>query len=66
MTGRIQMRKISLFAAILVLIGVGAWVLTTNSRVAASTPAGVDPLQIMTSATNLPATHYTDYTFIFN
>ena len=66
MTGRIQMRKISLFAAALVLIGVGIWVLTTNSRVAASTPAGVDPLQIMANTTNLPATHYTDYTFIFN
>jgi hypothetical protein len=60
------MRKISMFAAALILIGVGAWAVTTNSRVAASTPAGIDPLQMMANATNLSPTRYIDYTFVFN
>jgi flavin reductase (DIM6/NTAB) family NADH-FMN oxidoreductase RutF len=68
---RIQMRKINMFAAALILVGLGAGVVTTNSRVAAltpvaaSTPVGVDPLQIMAGATNLPTSHYVDYTLIF-
>jgi hypothetical protein len=60
------MRKISMFAAALVLIGVGVWAVTTNERVAASTPAGIDPLQMMANARGLTATEYVDYTFIFN
>jgi hypothetical protein len=60
------MRKISMFAAALVLIGIGAWTVTTNQRVAASTPAGIDPLQMMANAKGLAATQYVDYTFIFN
>ena len=60
------MRKISVFAAALVLIGIGAWTVTTNQRVAASTPAGIDPLQMMANAKGLAATEYVDYTFIFN
>jgi hypothetical protein len=60
------MRKISMFAAALVLIGIGAWTVTTNQRVAASTPAGIDPLQMMANAKGLAATEYVDYTFIFN
>jgi hypothetical protein len=63
---RIQVRKINVFAAALILIGLGAWVVTTNSRVAASTPIGIDPLKMMTSATNLPPSHYVDYNLIFN
>ena len=60
------MRKINGIAAALILIGLGAWVVTTNSRVAASTPVGIDPLQMETGATNLPASHYVDYSLIFN
>jgi hypothetical protein len=60
------MRKISMFATALVLIGIGAWTVTTNQRVAASTPAGIDPLQMMANAKGLAATQYVDYTFIFN
>jgi hypothetical protein len=60
------MRKISMFAAALVSIGIGAWTVTTNQRVAASTPAGIDPLQMMANAKGLAATQYVDYTFIFN
>jgi hypothetical protein len=50
------MRKISMFAAALILIGIGAWALTTNQHVAASTPAGIDALQMMANAKDLPAT----------
>jgi len=64
--GRIQMRKISRFAVALVLIGVGAWGVTTNERVAASTPAGIDPLQMMANAKGLASGQYVDCTFVFN
>ena len=60
------MRKISMFSAALVLIGIATWTVTTNERVAASTPVGIDPLQMMANAKGLSATEYVDYTFIFN
>jgi hypothetical protein len=67
MSRRIQMRKINVFAAALILIGLGAWAVTANSRVAASTPVGIDPLQMEAGATNLPTSHYVDYSVeIFN
>ena len=45
------MRKISMFAAALALIGIGIWAVTTNRHVAAaSTPAGIDPLQMIANA----------------
>ena len=59
------MRKISMFAAALVLIAVGAWAAATP-RVVASTPVGIDPFQMMTNATDLPTAHYVDYSLIFN
>ena len=60
------MRKISMFAAALILIAVGAWAITTTPRVVASTPVGIDPFQMMINARDLPAAHYVDYTLIFN
>jgi hypothetical protein len=60
------MRKISMFAAALTLIGIGAWAVATTPRVVASTPVGIDPLQMMTNARDLPAAHYVDYSVIFN
>jgi hypothetical protein len=60
------MRKISIFAAALVLIAVRSWAVATTPHVAASTPVGMAPLQIMTNATNLPTEHFVDYTLIFN
>ena len=60
------MRKISMFAAALALIGIGIWAVTTNRHVAAaSTPAGIDPLQMMANAKGLAPTQYVDYTFVF-
>jgi hypothetical protein len=55
-----------MFAAALILIGVGAWNTKTTQRVAASTADAVYPLQLMTSAKNLPEAHYVDYTLVFN
>ena len=60
------MRKISMFAAALILIAVGAWAITTPPRVVASTPVGIDPFQMMTNARDLTAAHYVDYSVIFN
>jgi hypothetical protein len=59
------MRKIGMFAAALILIAVGAWAVTTTPRVVASTPVGIDPLQVMSNARDLPSEHYVDYTLIF-
>ena len=57
------MRKISLVAAIaLMLAGVGAWATsTTQARVNAPAGAQINPLQITMSAKHLPVAHYDDY-----
>jgi hypothetical protein len=60
------MRKISIFAAALILIGLGAWTMRSAPRVDASTSDAVYPLQLMTNAKNLPEGRYVDYTFVFN
>ena len=58
--------RISMFAAALIVIALGAWAITTTPRVVASTPVGIDPFQMMTNARDLPVTHYVDYSLIFN
>jgi hypothetical protein len=66
---RIQMRKISLFAvaAALILAGIGSWAAsTTQARVDTPARAGVDTFQIMINASNLPTSHYVDYSLVFN
>jgi hypothetical protein len=60
------MRKISMVAAALILVGFGAWAMGTTPRVDASTANTVHPLQLMTNAKNLPQAHYVDHTFVFN
>jgi hypothetical protein len=60
------MFKISMFVAAFILIGIGTWAVWTSQHVAAATPAGIDPFQMMTNATDLPTAHYVDYTLIFN
>jgi hypothetical protein len=60
------MRKISTFAAALILIAVGAWAITTTPRVVASTPVGIDPIRMMSNARDLPSEHYVDDSLIFN
>ena len=60
------MRKISLFVAALVLIGIGAWFQTTNGRVDAATSVGTDPLHMMENARGLSQTQIVDYNLFFN
>jgi hypothetical protein len=63
------MRKTTIFAiaGASILAGVAAWAATsTQARVDAPTANGIDPLQIMTSAQQLPAQHYVDFSVVFN
>jgi hypothetical protein len=70
MQGGIHMRKITLFVAGVALggvISIGTWIavgtLTPTSALAGSS---VDPLAMMTSAKDLPTSHYDDYSVVFN
>jgi hypothetical protein len=60
------MRKISFSAAfaVLILIGVGVWTVSTTHTLAAT--AGIDPSGMMANAKDLPTSHYDDYSVIFN
>ena len=75
------MRKISLVAAIsLMLAGVGVWAISnTQARIDVPTGAQINslqtmmgardlpnPLQIMIGARDLPVAHYDDYSLVFN
>jgi hypothetical protein len=57
------MRKISLLAAIaLMLAGVGVWATsTTQARIDVPAGAQINPLQITMGARHLPVAHYDDY-----
>jgi hypothetical protein len=66
---RIEMRKISLFAvaATLILAGVGSWAAsTTQARVDTPPVPGVDNIQLMMNARDLPTEHWVDYSVVFN
>jgi len=65
--GETQMRKISLVAAIaLMLAGVGVWgTSTTPARIDVPAGAQINPLQIMMGARHLPVAHYDDYSLVF-
>jgi hypothetical protein len=63
------MRKFGFFAATaLILAGFGGWIASTSqARVAApmvSTPQ-INALQTMTTAVNLPAEHFADYSLVY-
>ena len=62
------MRKISLLAAIaLMLASVGVWATSiTQARVNVPAGAQINPLQITMSARHLPVAHYDDYSLVFN
>ena len=66
--GETQMRKISLVAAIaLMLADVGVWAAsTTQARIEVPAGAQIDPLQITMGARQLPIVHYDDYSLVFN
>jgi hypothetical protein len=62
------MRKISLVAAIaLMLAGVAVWA-TSITRARIDVPAGaqINPSQIMMGVRHLPVAHYDDYSLEFN
>ena len=62
------MRKISLFAfsPALIAIGFGVWAASpTNTPAFPSTVQGIEPLQMMVNAKELPTVEFVDYTFVF-
>jgi hypothetical protein len=63
------MRKISFFAgvvAVLVLVGVGTWIgVGKGTSTSALVGSAVDPLAMMTSATDLRTPYYDDYSVVF-
>ena len=62
------MRKIRLLAvaAASVATGFGVWSASiTNARIATSIGDGIEPLQAMTSARQLSAQHYDDFSLVF-
>ena len=61
------MRKISIFATALILIGVGAWIgVGRFSLTTAFAGSSIDPFAMMTAAKDLPTSHYVDYSVVFN
>jgi hypothetical protein len=53
-------------AAALIVACVGGWVISdTQARVAAPATVQIDPFKVMTSAKQLPAEHFADYSFVF-
>ena len=62
------MRKISLFAVVagLTATGLAVWAASsTNARIAPSIGQGIEPLQLMMTAKELPTIEFVDYTFVF-
>lgn len=63
------MRKINLLAvaAALILAGVGGWIASTpDATLAAPIGGQVDPLQMMTTAKDMPAVRYHDFSLVFD
>jgi hypothetical protein len=62
------MRKISLFAfsPALIAIGFGVWAASpAKAPVPPSMGQGIEPLQMMVNAKELPTVEFADYTFVF-
>ena len=54
-------------AAALILACVVGWAVSdTQARVAAPATVQIDSFKMMTSAKQLPAEHFADYSFVFN
>jgi hypothetical protein len=60
------MRKFSILAVSVILVGVGAWAATTE-QTPYDAPVGssVDPLQMMMQAGDLPTEEFIDYSVVF-
>jgi hypothetical protein len=68
LNGRTQMRNATLFAfaPALIAIGFGVWAASpANAPASPSMVQGIDPLQMMVSAKEMPTVEYADYTFVF-
>ena len=66
--GRTQMRNTTLFAfaPALIAIGFGVWAASpANAPASPSMVQGIEPLQIMVNAKELPTVEFADYTFVF-
>jgi hypothetical protein len=62
------MRTTKLFAvaaAALILAGIGGWASSTVTKAGVPTSVQIDPFQMMVNSTNLPASHYDDYSLVF-
>jgi hypothetical protein len=62
------MRKTTLFAvaAALIVTGFGVWAASpTNAPVSPSIAQGIQPLQLMVNAKEMPIVEFADYTFVF-
>ena len=61
-----HMRKLSFLAvAVLILVGVGTWIGVGARAHTALAASSVDPSAMMTSAKDLPTSHYVDYSVVF-
>ena len=61
------MHKIRLFAvaAAMTATAFGVWAASSTNARAPSTVQGIEPLQIMVNAKELPTVEFADYTFVF-
>jgi hypothetical protein len=61
------MRKISMIAvtAAMIATGFGVWAAAPTNARAPSTGQGIEPLQLMMNAKDLPAQHYDDFSMVF-
>ena len=62
------MRKTTLFAvaAAVIATGFGVWAAgPANAPASPSMVHGIDPLQMMVNAKEMPTVEYADYTFVF-
>jgi hypothetical protein len=66
--GRTQMRNTAVFgfAPALIAIGFGVWAASpANAPASPSIVQGIEPLQMMVNAKELPTVEFVDYTFVF-
>jgi len=68
LNGRTQMPKTAMFgfAPALIAIGFGVWAASpANEPAYPSIVQGIEPLQMMVNANELPTVEFVDYTFVF-
>jgi hypothetical protein len=64
--GLVFLKGIAVGAVASMVIGFSWGAIFATTPVAALAQPGLDPLQMMTNATNLPTAHYVDYSVVFN